>query len=352
MLLASDATLSAAFSADGMALALQQVAESVGAEGATLTYSHGSSQFGAITSEALLPYVAPYLDPNRPSDPRPGRVNPTLAEAFRLDQDDFAAEELATDPYYQEFLRPFGFGWHACALLSGIPNAETVHLTLRRNNRQGMFEQEQLAALAAQLPLIRATASITQAMGGLLGMGDGADDARRRFLFGFDVKGAAFVMHRGEEAADLLDVRAGRLTARIAGQQARVMATVERAMALGRQASTILSDADERWWLFSVAPAPITGASAMTPFHAWAALVPYERSEAAHLGRMRQVASMFDLSPAGARVASLIGEARTIQATARMLSTSPGTVRNHLKSIFSKIGVNRQAELVAILSRF
>jgi DNA-binding CsgD family transcriptional regulator len=63
------------------------------------------------------------------------------------------------------------------------------------------------------------------------------------------------------------------------------------------------------------------------------------------------MASLFGLSPAEARVAGLIGDARTIADTARILRTSPGTVRNQLKSIFAKIGVSRQAELVAVLSR-
>lgn len=348
-MLASEATLTAAFTADGMALALQQIADSVGAEGATMTYSHGSTQFGAITSEALLPYVAPYVNPDRPFDPRPGRVNPTLAEGFRLDQDDFSDEELARDPYHQEFLRPFGFGWHACALLAGSPNAETVNVTLRRTSKQGRFEHDALNALTAQLPLIRAAVSITQAMGGLLRADDDAAQSRRRSLFGFDAKGGVFVLHRGQGSADVLDVRAGRLAARDIDQQARVTQTVERAMSQRRQSSTILVDGRGDWWLFSVVPAPDMGGAWMMP---WAALTPYERSETANLARMRSLATVFGLSPAEARVAGLIGDAKTIAATARTLSTTPGTVRNHLKSIFSKIGVNRQAELVAILSRF
>jgi DNA-binding CsgD family transcriptional regulator len=344
--------LNDAFTANGMAASLQSIAESVGAEGATLTYSHGAQQLGAVTSEALLPFVAPYIDPSRPFDPRPGRVNPVLAEGFRLDQDDFTADELARDPYYQEFLRPFGFGWHACALLAGAPGGETVNLTLRRTSRQGRFEQDQLAALATQLPLIRAAVSLTQAMGGLLRPGDGAEQAERRSLFGFDGKGGAFVLHRGQDAADVLDVRAGKLVARGTDQQSRITATVERAMALGRQSSTILADANGEWWLFSIVPAPALGPAWMLPFTAWAALVPYVRSEAANLARLRSIAAVFGLSPAEARVAALIGDAKTIGATARILSTSPGTVRNQLKTVFSKIGVNRQAELVAILSRF
>jgi DNA-binding CsgD family transcriptional regulator len=350
VMLFSEAALNGAFSADGMAAVLQQVADSVGAEGATLTFSYGGTQLGAITSPALQQYVAPYLDPNRPADPRPARVNPSLGEAFRLDQDDFTSRELATDAYYQEFLRPLGFGWHACALLAGAPAGETVNITLRRTSRQGMFEAEQLASLTAHLPLIRATIGITQMMGGLLGAGSRPTHDDRRSLFAFDGKGRACIVHQGRGAADVLFVRGGRLVAPAPDQQAQIAATIERAGARARPTSTILTDSAGDWWLFSVVPASMIMPSWMTPFISWAALVPYERSpQGAELAH--QLTGMFGLSAAEARVAALIGEAKTISAIARALGASPGTVRNHLKAIFAKVGVRRQAELVAVLGR-
>ena len=349
-MLFSEAALNGAFSADGMAAVLQQVADSVGAEGATLTFSYGDTQLGAITSPALQQYVAPYLDPDRPADPRPARVNPSLGEGFRLDQDDFTPQELARDAYYQEFLRPFGFGWHACTLLAGAPTAETVNLTLRRTSRQGMFDPGELASLTAHLPLIRATVGITQAMGGLLSVGARSTHDARRALFGFDARHRAYVVHQGRGAADVLRVRGGRLVAPGPGQQRQVAATIERAGARARPTSTILVDEAGEWWLFSVVPASMMMPSWMTPIISWAALTPYERSPlSAELAQ--QLTGLFGLSAAEARVAALIGGAKTISAIARALGARPGTVRNHLKSIFAKVGVRRQAELVAVLSR-
>lgn len=350
-LLFSDETLNASFTEDGLARMLQQLADSVGAEGATLTYSHRHTPLGAITSEGLRAYVAPYLSPDRPFDPRQGRVNPTLGEGFRLDQDDFDDDEIARDPYYQEFLRPLGFAWHACAALTGSPGGDALSLTLRRTLRQGRFEQEQLEGLAAQLPLVRATAWITQRMGGLSGAASDASDDERRSLFGFDAAGRAFVVHQGRQASDLLAVRSGRLVASSRQQQAQVQATIDRANAQALQTSSILTDEAGEWWLLSVVPASAAVTAGMTPFISWAALVPFRRSGAADLRRTRRLEALFGLSPAEARVAALIGEARTVSAAARLLSTSPGTVRNQLKVIFNKIGVNRQAELVAILSQ-
>jgi len=347
-LLALDATLTAAFTADGMAVALQQLAEQAGAEGATMTYACGDTQFGAIFSEALQEYVPYYLRPDRPNDTRTARVNPTMSEGFRLDHDDFTEGELAGEPFFQEFLRAVGYGWHACALLDRSPAGDAVTLTLRRTLKQGPFDPADLAGLEAQLPLLRATTRVTQSMGGLLGaLGAGLP---ARSLFALDACGRACLVDGASDG--LVTVRAGRLRARGPGHEVRIEATIERAHALARQASTVLADADGDWWLFSVTPAQtIVRDAALTPFISWATLTPYAPMDHA-LERARQLALVFGLSPSEARVAALIGGAKTIEATAAALGCASGTVRNHLKSIFSKIGVSRQAELVAILSRF
>ena len=347
-LLASEATLTAAFTG-GMASALQQVAEQVGAEGATMTYSRADTQFGAIFSESLQQYVPYYLQPDRPADPRTARVNPTISEGFRLDHDDFTEDELRRDPFFQEFLRPVGFGWHACALLDRSPSDDTVTLTLRRTLRQGPFEPAELEALKAQLPLMRATTRLTQTMGGGLGQLAAGHNGSTQALFALDASGRACLIEGAP--GGLVSVRSGRLRAHGPGHEARIEATIERAHALARQSSTILADAESNWWLFSVTPAQtIVRDAALTPFVSWATLTPYAPVDHAP-ERARQLAVVFGLSPSEARVAAQIGGAKTIETAAASLGCATGTVRNHLKSIFSKIGVSRQAELVAILSR-
>jgi DNA-binding CsgD family transcriptional regulator len=57
------------------------------------------------------------------------------------------------------------------------------------------------------------------------------------------------------------------------------------------------------------------------------------------------------LSPAEARVASILGCGKSPEMTAEELQLSTGTVRNHIKSIYAKLDLSRQSELVALAIR-
>ena len=57
------------------------------------------------------------------------------------------------------------------------------------------------------------------------------------------------------------------------------------------------------------------------------------------------------LTSGEAKVAAMVGAGLTPQASADELGVSVATVRTHLKSIYSKLGVRRQADLVQLLAR-
>jgi DNA-binding CsgD family transcriptional regulator len=59
----------------------------------------------------------------------------------------------------------------------------------------------------------------------------------------------------------------------------------------------------------------------------------------------------FGLTPAEARLASIIAEGLNPERAAEELGISKGTARNQLKAIFAKTATHRQAELAALLSR-
>jgi DNA-binding CsgD family transcriptional regulator len=60
--------------------------------------------------------------------------------------------------------------------------------------------------------------------------------------------------------------------------------------------------------------------------------------------------ALFDLTPAEARTASQITEGKSVEQMSSATGLSQNTIRTHLKSVFQKTGVERQAELVSLLS--
>jgi DNA-binding CsgD family transcriptional regulator len=62
------------------------------------------------------------------------------------------------------------------------------------------------------------------------------------------------------------------------------------------------------------------------------------------------VRSLFDLTPAEARVARSLTTGETVEAIASNAGVSPNTVRTQLRGVLEKTGCSRQAEVVALLS--
>lgn len=82
-----------------------------------------------------------------------------------------------------------------------------------------------------------------------------------------------------------------------------------------------------------------------------AALVTLTDLDQSYRVRRRELAALFGLTERESDVASLVSEGYSIEMAARQLAIGENTVRFHLKAVFGKIGVSRQAELVAIVSR-
>lgn len=65
---------------------------------------------------------------------------------------------------------------------------------------------------------------------------------------------------------------------------------------------------------------------------------------------LKVICGLFDLTRAEARVAQEITMGRSVEEVAASMGTTVATVRTQLKSVYRKTGVNRQSQLVALLS--
>jgi len=62
------------------------------------------------------------------------------------------------------------------------------------------------------------------------------------------------------------------------------------------------------------------------------------------------VQSLFDLTPAEARVARNLAAGKTVEDMANAGGLSPNTIRSQVRGVLEKTGCNRQVEVVALLS--
>jgi DNA-binding CsgD family transcriptional regulator len=62
------------------------------------------------------------------------------------------------------------------------------------------------------------------------------------------------------------------------------------------------------------------------------------------------VQSLFDLTPAEARVARGLASGKTVEDIATDGGTSANTIRTHVRGVLQKTGCNRQVDIVALLT--
>jgi DNA-binding CsgD family transcriptional regulator len=79
-------------------------------------------------------------------------------------------------------------------------------------------------------------------------------------------------------------------------------------------------------------------------------LCPVTRADFGPL-EMRMIQMVLDLTPAEARVVVELRRTCNLEAVAVALGVAPSTVRTHLKHVFEKTGIHKQAELLASVAR-
>ncbi|MEJ8572055.1 PAS domain-containing protein [Microbaculum marinum] len=79
-------------------------------------------------------------------------------------------------------------------------------------------------------------------------------------------------------------------------------------------------------------------------------LVSHERRERGTVINIEKLSKVYKLTPAEARLAGHIASGRALREASAEYKIAIGTARNQLKSVFNKVGVHRQNELVALIA--
>jgi DNA-binding CsgD family transcriptional regulator len=268
------------------------------------------------------------------------------------DADITTPEEMRRDPFYNECV--FSAGLNGFAGIGFFAESRLWALAIQRATNEGAFEQDELQALAcladgltaaATLSVIVGRAALSSAVDALglvlqpalvldhLGHVISTNRAAEN-LFDDDirVRGRRLYVY-DKAAAAALDTLIDRMTL-CPGLPAAEPITIRRRLNKPIIARTHpIPDA---------AQSPFLGARTLMILSSLAPRPPLS---------INLLTGTFGLSPAEARLASILAGGIDLRTAAGELGVARDTARNQLKAIFAKTGAHRQSELVELLAK-
>jgi DNA-binding CsgD family transcriptional regulator len=376
----------ATLSPDHWASAMDAIATLSGSEGAFLgakvpsgrwqidTHSPKLSEFIHLSQAEKWWQQNPWLD-------RSIEVGFRVGDVY-CDQDvigEGRAEEL---PYYSQFLPRVGLGWQMAAAIQSDLGAPTA-VVVQRARAKGPYVRTEMDTLRQVSRHVEQSLRITSHFAGeraAHATATAAFDAMDRAAFVLDHEQKPLLINR--PARNLMGRYFSHEDGRLAPTQKHEHEAFNAAVRAARSAvpqssnspqPTTISDAKGGSRLV-VWTLPVIGASAahlglpptVDPGRASADPVsdPSQAQPDSHVLVLAQpleqdrvidpsvLRNTFDLTLGEARLAALLGSGMTVKQSADTLGITEGTARVVLKRVFQKLGVGRQAELVAKLAVF
>lgn len=269
--------------------------------------------------------------------------------------------DLKKTEYYNGWLRRQDIFYGIGGLVNTVDGVATK-LTFVRPERRGAFEAGDLRQMARLMPHFRAASQVRSRVQRYRQVAANALAAFEMMPFGVIlVNSQATVMHLSNKAVPLtcqegplsLD-REGRLAATTPRQTAALRQSITCAAQLrqGRQQMPqspplVLVTPEGRAVSVTVAPLDIV-ASLRSPQGPWVAIF-LDVSEAKEAANLRD---RYGLTAAEAELATLIAAGGRPKEIAARRGVSINTVRTQLASCLHKLNVNRQADLVRLVSQF
>ncbi|WP_333587474.1 helix-turn-helix transcriptional regulator [Phenylobacterium sp.] len=273
--------------------------------------------------------------------------------SFFVEQDFWSADQIDGDPIYRDFFRPRGLGWSAGTGLQ-VPTGDSIVFSMERAFERGPFERQDVEALNDLRPHLARSALVSARLGleRARGMGDALAALRLPALLlaedGVVIEANAEV----QSVPSLVRFAAG---GRIALADKRGQALLTRALAGVSGGSDeaagsfpLRDEADQPTAVAHLIPVRRSAHDIFGPSLALLLLTPVRLDRAPPLELMR---SLFDLTPAEARIAQGVAAGQTLEDLALQGSVSINTVRNQLRRVLEKTGCSRQAELAALLAQ-
>lgn len=270
------------------------------------------------------------------------------------DQDLFSSEaEMLSDPLYST-LTDFGFRWFAAVSFQAGPSMWAM--SIQRTIREGIFQEDEMAAIASLSQSLTDVATLSHAMGrqSLVGTLNAFDMIKEAAI---SLSATGVVLDTNAAATALFDSEFRVRNARLFLSDKNILDAIEGLLDdemdirlfAGETPRTFFARRRGRRPL-SIKAIPIHGA-ARSPFLGARMILTFR-----DLDRLRSLGTdllsdAFALTGAEAKVAALIAAGASPEQISDKLGVSRETIRNQIKAVFGKTGTHRQNELAALILR-
>ncbi|WP_369723576.1 MULTISPECIES: helix-turn-helix transcriptional regulator [unclassified Bradyrhizobium] len=270
---------------------------------------------------------------------------------FLREVDLFLPGELDEEPIFRDSWRKMGLGWGAATAFA-LPTGETLAIVLSRTIAQGPADAATIqrldmlrphlartAVMAARLHLERAQAA-SQALAALGLAALVLDEAGKVLAANALVEGMANLVHwRSADRVTLKDRRADEMLT-------EALARIALNDNGGVRSFPVRDAVTDALMVGHVVPIRYSARDIFARSTAVFVLMPVAAPTSPPV---ELVMSLFDLTPAEARVARGLAAGKTVDDLAGDNGVSPNTVRVQVRGVLEKTGCQRQTDVVALL---
>ncbi len=270
---------------------------------------------------------------------------------FRCDADFMTSEQRARDPVEHQ-LQAIGLGWQLATYVP-MPTGEQVVFTFERRVGEGRHD----AATVAQLDGLRPHLARASLIALRLGI-----ERARALVEAMDALGLPAAAVRNNRTVLAINpameklgaiIRPGsfgRLLLRDAGANSRLQQALDAARPNQEPLSrSIPVPANEAHQAAVIHVLPVRGA-AFDVLGGARHIIVLTQGRHTSYPDPGLLSSLFDLTPAEARLAGALTRQQTLAEYGAATGVSSNTVKTHLKRVFEKTGVRRQSELIRLLA--
>jgi DNA-binding CsgD family transcriptional regulator len=336
---------------------MDEVCAAVGATGAAMLQSDIRTEDIPRTDSISDYFTKTYFPSNlHLTDIRAARGVPRLLAGADVitDADLFESEtEMLRDPLYAT-LGEFGLKWFAGV---GFRAGSALWaLTIQRSPKEGMFDADEVKALSRVSARLTEAATLSTVVGRstLTGVTN-ALDLIQIAAIAVGRFGAVIGMNGQAEAClgPDLAIRKNRLTLRDRQANADLTRLIDQLdhtsdLLTVPSSPIVMRRIDKRPIVVQMQPVP---PAARSPFLGARAILSIRDLEGCAAFDPNLLATIFELTPAQARLAAMLARGDSVEDAAREIGVAVSTARNQLKTIFQRTGTHRQAELVALLHK-